>query len=134
MRVKPAKELPVRKSINRILTNQFRKLFISYAKMMNDHRDDHGQIFCTPFKRIEITDDSYFTQIVYYIHCNPVHHKITKEPGEYKYSSYHCYTSSRPSGIKSEEVLNWFGGKDPFVKYHQLQSDALKKLPFNLEY
>src|SRR5688500_4841514 len=45
IRVKPKDELPVRKNVNRILVNQFRKLFISYSKMINNHGDAHGQIF-----------------------------------------------------------------------------------------
>jgi hypothetical protein len=114
VRVKTEHELPIKKRINTPLTNQFRKLFISHARRMNKYGDKHGQIFCTPFKRIEITDDAYFTQVVYYIHCNPVHHEITKHPADYKYSSFHAYTSSRPTKIENAEVLEWFWRKRIF--------------------
>jgi REP element-mobilizing transposase RayT len=61
---------------NNTITNQFRKLFISYTNGINKRYGTHGGIFSTPFKRIAITNDSYFSQLIYYIHYNAIHHKI----------------------------------------------------------
>ena len=69
--------------INAVIVNQFRKLFISYSNSMNSPYDLHGGMFSTPFRRIVITIDSSYSQIIYYIQYNAVHHRICNHPSDY---------------------------------------------------
>ncbi|MEZ4915905.1 MAG: hypothetical protein R2836_02835 [Chitinophagales bacterium] len=73
-----------------------------------------------PFKRIKIDNNQYFTQIIYYIHRNPLHHNITKQIEDWKYSSYRSIVSNANTDIQREEVLKWFGGIKEFENCHQL--------------
>jgi hypothetical protein len=61
-------------------------------------------------------------------------HQISKEPGNYKYSSFHAYTTSKPSVVNPQEVLEWFGGREPFLKYHLIHGEGIQQLPFDIEY
>src|ERR1035437_5074995 len=67
---------------------QFSHLFNSYAQALNKRENRHGGLFETPFHRIEVTSQSYFKNLVYYIHYNPVHHGFVKDMIEYPWSSY----------------------------------------------
>ncbi len=106
-------------TINDLCVQQFRNLFISYTNKINKKSDAHGGIFSTPFRRVNVEDDIYFTQLIFYIHTNPVHHCITNDFTNYQYSSYKSFLSSMPTLLEREMVLEWFGDKERFIKYHR---------------
>lgn len=80
------------------------------------------------FKRKEVDDDSYFSGLIRYIHNNPVHHEFVKDIFSWEHSSIHTLSSSKSSDVAKSEVLEWFGGKEEFLKYHTntQPSDSLK--------
>lgn len=119
--------------INKFISNQFRKLFISYTNAFSKEYNLRGGIFTTPFRRIIIADNAYFTQIVYYIHYNPVHHNICSCPAAYLFSSYNAYLTNKNSLLQKEEVLNWFGNTQEFIKYHNLQNTQYQQQFFYIE-
>lgn len=51
----------------------FSNLFNAYTKAFNKRNNRHGALFERPFKRKLVEDESYFKQLVLYIHNNPVH-------------------------------------------------------------
>lgn len=118
---------------NKIVTNQFRKLFIAYSTSVNIEYASHGAIFSTPFKRIIITNEAYFSQIIYYIHYNAIHHNICTHPSQYLFSSYNSILSDRPTFLKRNEILNWFGGRELFLKSHEMMKNEFLDLPFYIE-
>ena len=101
-----------------LLIEHFRKFFISYSMSINFHQKRKGNLFQSNFKRKIIDDESYLIQVVYYIHANPLHHKITKDFISYPYSSYKKIISNNITRIKRAEVLSWFNGRDNFIEYH----------------
>jgi len=101
----------------------FADCFNSYTKWFNKRHDRKGGLFITPFKRKEITSNSYYTQIVYYIHRNPVHHRLSKELKYWRYSSYQAIISENETLLKRQEILEWFYGRERFIAYHQLVQD-----------
>ena len=107
--------------INKTISNQFKKMFIAYVKAFNTTYNMHGGMFETPFRRKLIDDDSYFSSLVYYIHCNPQHHNIKMQLKNYPYSSYTSFLSNKPTLLQREQVLDWFGGVNNFIKYHNIQ-------------
>ena len=119
--------------VNKTITNQFRKLFISYTNTLNNEYEMHGSFFCTPFRRILITDEAYFSQIIFYIHCNAIHHNLCTHPSQYRFSSYNSILSDKPSLLKRDEVLAWFGGKEAFIKGHELMKSYYEETKFFLE-
>jgi len=81
-------------------------------------------------RRVEIADDAQFGTIVFYIHKNAVHHQYIKAINEWQWSSYNSFLSNSPSMLMRDEVLDWFGGKDHFIKFHEqpiyLKDDSIE--------
>ncbi len=55
------------------------------------------------------------------------------KPEDYKHSSYYSILSDKPTLLKREEVLEWFGGKEMFVKYHKTQMERFGTYPYEIE-
>lgn len=103
----------------------FSNLFNSYAKAFNKKYGRTGKLFEERFKRKKIDQDSYLTEMVYYIHANPQKHKLIDDFRNYQYSSYISLTSKKNTGLKREDVLEWFGGTEMFQEYHLAKKISL---------
>ena len=103
---------------NLVVSKQFRILFQSYALAFNKQQHRFGTLFQTPFKRALITDDHYFTQLIYYIHANPQKHNLIANFRNWKWSSYKGIISTKPSKLRKEEVLKWFGNEQEYINFH----------------
>ena len=77
-----------------------------------------GNLFYKPFKRIEVDKNSQFTQIVVYIHANPLKHQLVKDFSLYKWSSWKSTLSESSTRLLRKELLEWFGGRGLFIKTH----------------
>ncbi|MCY7351243.1 MAG: hypothetical protein LH606_11340 [Cytophagaceae bacterium] len=106
-----------------VISHQFQKFFQSYAMAFNKQQGRYGTLFQTPFKRSRIDTDAYLTQVIYYIHANPQKHGIIQDFRTYEWSSYHRIIESRPSKLCKADVLNWFGGEEPYLRYHEEKQD-----------
>ncbi len=102
-----------------IISEQFRRLFLSYAKAIKVQEGRTGSLFEKNFKRILIGDDQYLGWLINYIHRNPETHGITRNYRTYPYSSYQTMLSKSPTKVKRHEVLKLFGGEEEFIRYHQ---------------
>ena len=107
------------KNAQELVSHQFRKFFQSYAMAFNKEQNRLGTLFQTPFKRAHVKEDSYFTQLIYYIHSNPQHHNLIDDFRNWKWSSYSRILLDTPYALKKDEVINWFGNKDVYKEYHQ---------------
>ena len=97
-----------------------KNFFISYVKAINKKYDRVGSLFQGRYKISEINSDAYFTRIITYIHQNPLVSNLVSSLEDYRFSSYKSYLSpQRDSLLKREEVLDWFGGINNFIKYHE---------------
>jgi putative transposase len=97
---------------------QYSNFFNSYAKSINKAYGRVGALFQRPFGRIEVTDDSYRIQLVFYVHLNPQRHGLVKDFRNYKYSSYKLLLQDDPTFLARTDVMAWFGGPDGFVEAH----------------
>jgi putative transposase len=61
------------------ISKQFGHLCNGYTQSYNKMYGRMGSLFIRPFKRKSVTDEVYFTQLIAYIHNNPVHHGICKD-------------------------------------------------------
>ena len=100
-------------------SNQFSHLFNSYTQAFNKRYNRHGSLFEKPFRRIEITHEKYFRNMVYYIHNNPVKHGFVEDMVEYPWSSYLSLISIKPTKLQREAVIGWFDSKNNFKLFHQ---------------
>ncbi len=106
-------------SYREALEFQFKDFLISYAMAYNKENNRVGALFVKQYKRIHIQDDNHLTQTIVYIHLNSLKHKILTDYENYKWSSYLTILSEKPTLIKRNEVLNWFGGKEYFINTHK---------------
>ena len=93
----------------------------SYAQWFNRRSDRVGGLFQRPFRRKKITDQDYLKQVIYYIHRNPLHHNLTGNPVNYRFSSYREFISDQPTILQREQVLEWFDGRENFIHFHSSQ-------------
>lgn len=104
--------------IEKRISKQLSNLFNSYTKSYNKMYARIGSLFIPNFKRKEIVSESYFTNVIRYIHHNPVHHGFVKQLTDWPWSSYHDLLLPQLSPIQ-QEVINWFGNRQQFIQYHQ---------------
>lgn len=106
--------------INDIVKNRFKNFFISHSLSTKKRYSIKTNVFAQKFKHILIDKDVYFDTLVSYIHLNPVKHRLTKNYQTYQWSSYKRLLAS-DNQLKVDYVLDWFGGRDKFIKYHEWQ-------------
>ena len=68
-----------------------------------------------PFKAKEVEDDSYYEQVLQYIHLNPVNHGYVDDLENWPYSSYHEIKYKIRALVNTDLVLKWHGGYENFV-------------------
>jgi REP element-mobilizing transposase RayT len=110
-------------------SQQFSNLFNAYAKAFNKTYHRTGTLFQRPFGRIEVTSDSYFMQLVTYIHQNPQKHGFVNDFRTWPYSSYQALLSTKPTHLQRDDVLTWFQGVDHFEDVHRYEVDERKIAP-----
>ena len=101
-----------------IVSKQFARFFSSYTQSLNRACSRTGSLFDTPFKRIEIEHNSYFTRLIWYIHFNPQKHGFVDDFRDYPHSSYQSHLLKNKTKLKREEVISWFGNEDEYQKSH----------------
>jgi putative transposase len=106
----------------------FSNLFNAYAKAFNKFNNRTGKLFEERFKRKKVHQDSYFTELIYYIHTNPQRHRIVEDFRTYHYSSFKVCMSSKRSKLRKNEVIDWFAGKTFFEQYH------LQRIQYIMDY
>ena len=108
-----------------VVSKQFAKLFSSFTQSINLSVNRTGSLFETPFKRIEITSETYFTTLIWYIHFNPQKHGFINDFREYPHSSYHAHLSNQLTKLKRNEVIDWFGNSENYKDFHNTFQNEL---------
>ncbi len=97
----------------------FSNLFNAYTKAINKAYGRTGKLFQEHFKRIEVTNQHYFANLIFYIHFNPQKHGFVNDFRVWPWSSYSAYISSLPSKVMRDEALQFFGDRQAFTAFHQ---------------
>jgi len=104
----------------------FSNLFNAYAKAINKGYGRTGSLFQERFGRIPVTNDSYFTNLIFYIHYNPQKHGFVDDFRDWEWSSYHALVGTGQTKLKRDKVLNMFDGVKGFEEFHQGMVDEKK--------
>ena len=115
------------------LENAFKVFFMAYSKGINKAYSRTGALLQQKFKKKEITDDGYFTSIIQYIHANPVAAGLCKTYEDWEFSSYKAIIGTSITKVKREEVIEWFGNKEIFIRVHrerELEREKLRQYLF----
>ena len=99
-------------------SKKFSDFFNAYAKAINATYGRTGSLFQHPFGRVIVTGDMQFYRIVTYIHQNPQKHGFVDDFRDWKYSSYGVILSDKPTHLKREDVMEWFGDAKKFQSHH----------------
>lgn len=105
-------------TIELVASKQLSHFFNSYAQSFNKAYNRHGGLFEEPFRRKEITHDSYFTNLVYYLHFNPQLHGFVTDFRDWEFTSWHQLTGNDSCFLEREKVMDWFGGRKKFIIAH----------------
>jgi len=106
-------------NISQLIEHAFKRFFQSYALSFNKVNHRKGNLFYKPFKRVEVNKELHFIQTIIYIHANPAKHRLMKDFTKYNWSSWSSYMSDAPSQLLRQEVIDWFGNKEQFIKAHK---------------
>jgi len=121
------KDLTGFENLSGLVSQQFSNFFNSYAKAYNKMFGRNGSLFNRPFKAKSITSDSYLTNVIFYIHHNPVHHGFTKHIEDWPHCSYHAMLSEKETFLLRKDVIDWFGDKEAFIRLHKQSLQELEK-------
>ncbi|WP_430933419.1 transposase [Saccharicrinis sp. 156] len=112
------------------VSNAFKNFFAAYSQAINIQQKRTGSLFQKPFKRLEVKTTKQLANLVHYIHINPQKHGICGDFRYYPWSSYERMLKNKPSKLKKEEVVTWFGHSDNYLRYHarDVDLDVIKYL------
>lgn len=109
--------------IHNLIDNVFQRFLISYSMSFNNLHNRKGNLLHRPFKHVLVNKDDQFTQTVIYINANAQKHQIVTDFKKYKWSSYNTILSDKPTKLFRRELLDWFGGKEWFIKILKEQTE-----------
>ena len=115
-----------------LISRQFSHFFNGYTQAFNRKYDRKGSLLMPRFKRKEVTNETYFTRLIYYIHANPVHHGFVGSLADWPYSSYESVLLAKATRLRKDEVLEWFGGPTEYKRFHEQPSDRTLPLEMDL--
>jgi REP element-mobilizing transposase RayT len=105
------------------------RLLTGYAQYYNRRHRRVGHLFQGRYKAILCQSDRYLSELVRYIHLNPVRAGIVSQPEDYKYSSHRAYLGMEAAGIVDvDPVLRHFGAKKEMARerYRQFVAAGMK--------
>lgn len=95
------------------LPSLMRRLLTGYAIAFNKRHGRHGHLFQNRYKSIICEEDSYFMELVRYIHLNPLRAGLVKSLAsldQYPWCGHASLMGRERDGWHhSEYVLSWFG-------------------------
>ena len=117
--VKKVIYLPLHHNLSDFIMERFSNFLNSYTKAFNKSYNRKGALFIDYMKRSKVNEASDFTAYIWYIHKNAVHHQITNAIGQWQYDSYTSILSDASTSLLRAEVIEWFGSKEEFIKFHK---------------
>ena len=97
-----------------------RRLLTGYAISYNKRHCRHGHLFENRYKSIVCEEDTYFQELVRYIHLNPLRAKRAKNVSEldrYPWSGHSVIMGKRRHEWQDRDyVLKWFGNSEARAK------------------
>ena len=109
------------------IMERFSNWLNGYTKAFNRMYQRKGALFMDYLKRSHAKDGADLTSFLFYTHKNAVHHGLTKHIGDWPYDAYNALLSNVPTQLLVNEVMDCFGGREGFIKFHQ-QPVTLKNL------
>ena len=106
------------------------RLLTGYAQYYNRRYRRVGHLLQGRHKAILCQSDRYLSELVRYIHLNPVRARMVNQPEDYEYSSHGAYLGMEPTGIVDvDPVLRHFAAKKDVarMRYRQFVAAGIKQ-------
>ncbi len=103
------------------VSNVMKRIGIRFVQRINRKYGRSGHLFQDRYKSEAVSDDSYFLNLVRYIHQNPVKAGLAASAGEYAYSSYHAYVNLDTDRLVDTNLL--------YSLINREQFDELMRVP-----
>src|ERR1051325_1118361 len=95
------------------------RLLTGYSQYYNRKYGRSGHLLQGRHKALLCQSDRYLSELVRYIHLNPVRAKIVRKPEQYEHSSHRSYLALQADGIVDvDPVLRHFGAKKKMARAH----------------
>jgi putative transposase len=104
---------------SKIISLQFSHLLNAYTQAYNKRYNRKGSLFIPNFKRKEVAKESYATQLIVYIHNNPVHHGFVRSLWDWPYSSFQAYLTNKSSKINKRLMQEFLDNKEMLIELHK---------------
>ena len=102
------------------LSKYMRRFLTGYAITYNRRHGRYGHLFQNRYKSIVCDGDSYFRELVRYIHLNPLRAELVKDTVElerYPWCGHGVITGTIENSWQDRDyVLSWFGSKEGKAK------------------
>ncbi|GLR18551.1 hypothetical protein [Portibacter lacus] len=105
-------------SLNKFLESQLSRMLSGYTLSFNKRYKRMGQLFKQGTKRVLIKSHTRLSQLLCYVHHNPIHHGITNNYRYWQFCSYNAYANEVNTQIAKNEMLEFLGGKEQFFLLH----------------
>ena len=94
------------------LSRCMQQIGAAYTQEMNGQYNWDGSLFRGRFKNQNVENESYLTELLAYIHLNPVRARLVRRPEEECWTSHQAYLgiSNRPRWLVCDVLLEQFGG------------------------
>jgi putative transposase len=105
------------------------RLLTGYVQYYNRRYRRVGHLLQGRHKAILCQSDRYLSELVRYIHLNPVRARMVNLPEDYQYSSHRAYLGLEPAGVVDvAPVLRHFGAKKEVARdtYRQFVAAGIK--------
>ena len=99
-------------------SEQFKHLFSAYTMWFNKKYKRKGSLFTKNFERIPITNENYYSNLIIYIHNNPVKHGFSEHAMDYPWSSYLTIVTNKNTKLKRDAVIDYFNDIENFKFMH----------------
>jgi len=106
---------------------QFKHLFNAYTRWFNIRHDRCGSLFEKNCERKLVDKQHYFSNLIVYLHNNPVKHGFVEQAIEYPWSSYLTIKSDKPTKLKREDAMGYFKNLENYEFQHTISNKENEK-------
>lgn len=100
------------KATKKDLADIMKNIQLRYYHWFHRKYDYEGHLFNGRYKSKEVETQSYFQNLINYIHNNPVKAGLCCTPSEYKYSSIEYYNNNIDGLVDTQKSISYFGTTD----------------------
>jgi len=123
--------LLLRQDLHGSISDFLKTSFNAFVQAINLLRKHSGTLFQGSAKGILVDSDDYTSQLVCYIHLNPVMAKLVKRPEDWEFSDYHEWIDIRKGKFFDPAFRDQYfhGGADyrRFVERYQEEKEVMRK-------